>query len=140
MRQKTKDLIVEVLESKLPGYHVTLVQAAVGFYRTDASCNECRWEADMKTPEGWHADIWSDFTMTECLKRDFCIMPNEGYSFHQFYAQPMNIDCPDEDCEGKLRVSFSQKTDWYGKIIEYRCPTCKQRFVRQNDGPLRDAI
>lgn len=130
-REKTKDILAEAIEGKLPGYRVKLVLAAIGFYRTHASCNECRWEANLKEVGGIGASVWSDYTMTECLKRDFDIIPNNDYSHHTFYAEPKSIKCPNEDCSGNLYVTSSQNTDWYGEVVYYRCKECREKFVRQ---------
>jgi transposase-like protein len=47
--------------------------------------------------------------------------------------------CPECEAEGALRelqTEGSWETDWYGRITYYICPTCRERFVQQDEGEV----
>jgi len=48
--------------------------------------------------------------------------------------------CP--DCNNpikQVRMTSELNTDWYGKLVYYKCPSCKEEFVSRRGGELEIA-
>jgi rubredoxin len=45
--------------------------------------------------------------------------------------------CP--DCTAPVVFQHEMNTDWYGILKYYKCPTCKEKFVSQNDEQIEIA-